>query len=88
MAWKNVRELERAGVEAAEGVPAGGQVCGEDGDVDGDGPLDREVFADVPFFSWTGLGDASEEWCLCCDRCGRVVRLLNCLTVALPCCKR
>jgi hypothetical protein len=86
MAWKNVRELKRAGVEAAEGVLAGELVFGEHDDVDDDGALDGEAFADVLFFSGTGLGDASEEWCLNCDRCGRV--LLNCLTVALPCCKR
>lgn len=79
MAWKNVRELERAGVETAEGVLAG-LVLGEDDD----GALDCEAFAEVLFFSGTGLGDASEEWCLSCDRCDRVVRLLHCLTVALP----
>lgn len=70
-----------------EVVPAGELVFGEDDDVDDDGALGCEAFVEVLFLSGTGLGDDSEEWCLSCDRCDRVVRLLNCLTVALPCCK-
>jgi hypothetical protein len=39
MAWKNVRELQRARVDAAECLPAGELVLGEDDDVDDDGAL-------------------------------------------------
>lgn len=87
MAWKNVLGLDRAGVEAAKGVFVGELVFGEHGDVHEGVAPDREAFADVLFFSGAGLGDAL-EWCLNCNRCDRLVRLLNRLTVALPCCKR